>query len=533
MRLICSLIQLLGLSFVAMLAHAQPVQIGAINYNNVPPRLSFDLSSATHPSYFTLSQPSRLVIDFKNTRQPQALAPPPTDHPLFQNIRSGKHNGNDLRVVVELKADADAKASLIREGAKASLQFSLTAKPAATQTEKARPGAGKPLATTKVEKGQAAAVTTHAAEQSAGPKQQTSAKPAVKPISVLEPETQSIVPASLKVVKSKGRDIVVAIDAGHGGKDVGARGARGTHEKDVVFAIAKRLEGMVNRQPGMRGVMIRKGDNFVYLSERVRIARAAKADLFVSIHADAFNDPTASGASVYTLAKRGASSADARWLAESENGYDNENDRSDALESVLQDLSESAAKEASQNIGNKVLRSVRSVSHLHRTDVQKAGFVVLKAQEIPSILVETAFISNPDEERRLSTRAYQDKMAAAVFSGIMAHFRQYAPANTLMAQLHKAGKTPHLAMLEDSRPTFEPKSHPLLLSRNELKESITVKEPVSGKAEHVVSRGDTLLGLAQQYRISMRSLRTANNLADGNFKVGQVLQIPINGYTAI
>jgi N-acetylmuramoyl-L-alanine amidase len=231
------------------------------------------------------------------------------------------------------------------------------------------------------------------------------------------------------------------------------------------------------------------------------------------------------------LAKKGASSADARWLAESENAYDNSDDRSDALESVLQDLSQSAAKEASQNIGTKVLRSVRSVSHLHRADVQKAGFVVLKAQEIPSILVETAFISNPDEERRLTSRAYQDKMAAAVFSGIMAHFRQYAPANTLMAQLHKSGKAPHLAMLEerDAEPSSVQKPQPLLFSRNELKQSITPEESFSGKSEHVVSRGDTLLGLAQQYRVSMRSLRTANNLADGNFKVGQVLQIPTSG----
>ena len=524
MRIFLSFMQLLGLFSLAQFAYAQPVQLGAINYSNATPlRLSFDLSGAAHPSYFTLSQPSRLVIDFKNTQLLHAINPPPADHPLFQNVRSGIHNGNVLRIVVELKADADAKASLLQQGAKTELQMVLSLKQAAKTVVKAKPVAAKAAS-------DQLAPTIQVEKQPEPIKPQPSVKPVVKALSIAEPEQQAA-PVSLKTPRAKGRDIVVAIDAGHGGKDVGARGANGTHEKDVVFAIAKRLEGMVNRQPGMRAVMIRKGDYFVYLNQRVNIARAAKADLFVSIHADAFNDPSASGASVYTLAKRGASSADARWLAESENAYDNGDDRSDALESVLQDLSQSAAKEASQNIGNKVLRSVKSVSHLHRADVQKAGFVVLKAQEIPSILVETAFISNPDEERRLSSRAYQDKMAAAVFSGIMAHFRQYAPANTLMAQLHKSGKAPHLAMLEESedKPVSGQNLQPIVSSRNESKQSDKPDELFSGKAEHVVSRGDTLLGLAQQYRVSMRSLRTANNLADGNFKIGQVLQIPRNG----
>ena len=527
MRLIWGFIYILSLFSVAMHAYAQPVQIEAINYNNAsPPRLSFELSSAAHPSYFTLSQPSRLVIDFKNAQLLHDLNSPPADHPLFQNIRSGKHKGNDLRVVLELKAEAEAKASLVPKGSKAELQIVLTLKqpqaglkikPVASKSAQAKANLNKP-------------VTTPTVEKPVEPKALPVGKPAAKAVALTEPEQQDLHTVSLKAPKTKGRDIVVAIDAGHGGKDVGARGANGTHEKDVVFAIAKRLESMVNHQPGMRAVMIRKGDYFVYLNQRVSLARAAKADLFVSIHADAFNDPSASGASVYTLAKRGASSADARWLAESENTYDNGDDRSEALESVLQDLSQSAAKEASQNIGNKVLRSVKTVSHLHRADVQKAGFVVLKAQEIPSILVETAFISNPDEERRLTSRAYQDKMAAAVFSGIMAHFRQYAPANTLMAQLHKSGKTPHLAMLETREPSSAKEMHaPLLVGKNELKPYIAPIEPVVGKAGHVVSRGDTLLGLAQQYRVSMRSLRTANSLADGNFKVGQVLQIPTNG----
>ena len=250
---------------------------------------------------------------------------------------------------------------------------------------------------------------------------------------------------------------MVAIDAGHGGKDVGAQGSNGVQEKDVVFAIAKRLETLVNNQPGMRAVMIRNGDYFVYLKERVRIAQAAKADLFVSIHADAFNDPDAHGASVYTLSNKGASSQAARWLADSENSADRLddqaiNDMDDTLASVLHDLSKTAAKEASQNIGNKVLKSVKAVGHLHRSVVQKAGFVVLKSPDIPSILVETAFISNPDEERHLTSSAYQDKMATALFGGIMAHFRQYAPADTLLAQQARPSKSAKVAVSATPEP---------------------------------------------------------------------------------
>jgi N-acetylmuramoyl-L-alanine amidase len=334
--------------------------------------------------------------------------------------------------------------------------------------------------------------------------------------------------ANVKVVKAKGRDIVVAIDAGHGGKDVGAQGGNGTQEKDVVFAIAKRLEGMVNNQPGMRAVMIRKGDYFVKLRERVRIARAAKADLFVSIHADAFNDSSAHGASVYTLSSKGASSEAARFLADSENASDlvggvSLDDKDDTLASVLLDLSQTAAKEASQNVGSKVLKNVKSVGHLHRAAVQKAGFVVLKSPDIPSILVETAFISNPEEERRLVTRAYQDKMASAVFGGIMAHFRQYAPANTLMAQLSRSGKMPRLAKREDVETVAAVAVDKPVLASNDVDAA-----PVSNKSQHVINRGETLSGIAQQYGVSMRALRTANDMSDGNVRVGQVLQIPRN-----
>ncbi len=215
--------------------------------------------------------------------------------------------------------------------------------------------------------------------------------------------------------------IVIAIDAGHGGNDPGAHGHQGTEEKNVTFAIAKKLAALVNKEPGMKAVMVRKGDYYVGLRDRMQIARSAKADLFISIHADAYQNADVKGASVYTLSTRGASSEAARWLADSENASDlvgvSLNDKEDVLASVLLDLSQTATQEASVNVASQVLKSFNNIGALHKDSVQKAGFIVLKSPDIPSILVETAFISNPSEEQNLLSSRYQTKMANAIFIG--------------------------------------------------------------------------------------------------------------------
>lgn len=477
MRQIFKFFWVVALSLQVILAHAAPANIEGINFQPGG-RVMFELNTTPQYRYFTLKKPSRLVVDFENTAAVQSMSQPPADHPLVVGVRSAVRNKTGLRVVLELNADAAANVAEFNKGQRLLLQFDLSTTSAPTPK------------------------VAHVGKKAAEVAQKTS-KPAKS------------------AVRTKGRDIVIAIDAGHGGKDVGAQGGHGTQEKDVVLAIAKRLESTVNRQPGMKAVMIRNGDYFVKLRERVRIAQAAKADLFVSIHADAFDDPSAHGASVYTLANKGASSQIAQYLANSENASDKAGgveEHDDILSSVLMDLSNKAAKEASQHVGNKVLRSVKSAGHLHRSSVQKAGFVVLKSP-IPSILVETAFISNPEEERRLNTRAYQDKMASAVFGGIMAHFKQYAPANTLFAQLQKSGKSAFRVA------AAEKKSKPVAS-----KVAATPKSDVvatSGSAtQHVISRGDTLSGIARQYGVSMREIRTVNGMDDGNVKVGQILQIP-------
>ncbi|MGY6276539.1 N-acetylmuramoyl-L-alanine amidase [Methylomonas sp. MgM2] len=475
MRQIIKFFWVVGLFMQANLLHAAGTQIeGLIFSGQQSGRLQFDLSKSPHYRYFTLKNPSRLVVDFQNAALSQTLAQPPADHAIAVAVRSAVRNKTDVRVVVELNAETSVKVAALERGKR--LRFDLSPISTATKANKAK------------------AVSTKAAA-----KAETTAK-----------KSRS------QAVKASGRDIVIAIDAGHGGKDIGAQGSHGTQEKDVVLAIAKRLENVVNRQPGMKALMIRDGDYFVKLRKRVDIAQKAKADLFVSIHADAFEDPSAHGASVYTLSTKGASSQIAQYLANSENssdiagGYGSEI-HDDTLASVLTDLSNKAAKEASQHVGNRVLKSVNSVSHLHRHNVQKAGFVVLKSP-IPSILVETAFISNPKEESRLNSRAYQEKMAAAIYNGILAHFKRYAPADTLFAQLQKSGKS---AVRVASRQKSKS-------ARDDLK----VASAGSAKIKHVISPGETLSGIAQQYGVSMRDLRNANGMVDVNVKAGQVLQIP-------
>jgi N-acetylmuramoyl-L-alanine amidase len=235
-----------------------------------------------------------------------------------------------------------------------------------------------------------------------------------------------------------GRDIIIAVDAGHGGVDPGASGRRGTREKDVVLAVAKALAARINQEPGMKAVLTRDGDYFISLQERTLRARRAKADLFVSIHADAIANPDVSGSSVYVLSERGASSEAARWLAERENAADLKggiklDDKDPILQGVLLDLSQTASISASMVAAENVLKSLDRIGEVRKPSVQQAGFVVLKSPDIPSMLVETAFISNREDERKLSTPAHRTKLANAIFAGIELYFQGNAPDGTRLA----------------------------------------------------------------------------------------------------
>jgi N-acetylmuramoyl-L-alanine amidase len=252
------------------------------------------------------------------------------------------------------------------------------------------------------------------------------------------------------------RDLIVAIDAGHGGEDPGAIGKNGTREKDVVLAIARELAQKINVEPGMKAVLTRGGDYFVPLRDRMRRARAQQADLFVSIHADSIRDRRIDGSSVYILSQRGATDEASRWLAERENASDliggvSLDDKDDVLASVLLDLSQSASLSASQVAAERVLRQLNRVGEVRKPQVQQARFMVLKSPDIPSMLVETAYISNPQEELRLRAQPHQAKLAAAIHQGVHDYFYANPPAGTRVAQL-AAGTAPRpvLATAGDS-----------------------------------------------------------------------------------
>jgi N-acetylmuramoyl-L-alanine amidase len=281
------------------------------------------------------------------------------------------------------------------------------------------------------------------------------------------------------------RDVVIAIDAGHGGDDPGARGPSGTWEKSVTLQIAKVLAAKINAEPGMRAVLTREGDYFLPLRKRIDLARRHRADLFISIHADAFRDRRVQGSSVYVLSERGASSEHARWLAEQENASDliggvSLDVQDDVLASVLLDLSQTASLEASIDVAERVLQGLRGIGRLHKHRVESAGFAVLKSPDIPSILVETAYISNPEEEAKLRSTRHQHDVAEAILEGLRGYFVARAPEGTRLASARR----------------------------------------------HVIGRGDTLSGIAQQYRVSLETLREANGIEGDLVRIGQVLTIP-------
>jgi N-acetylmuramoyl-L-alanine amidase len=313
----------------------------------------------------------------------------------------------------------------------------------------------------------------------------------------------SSAPRVLKSIEnSSQRDVVIAIDAGHGGEDPGAIGPGGVKEKDVVYKIALRLKERFEGKKGYRVEMIRDGDYYVGLAKRRDIARKAQADFFVSIHADAFTNPRANGSSVYALSKRGATSAAARILAQRENDADlvggvSLSDKDQVLAGVLTDLSMTATLDASLSVGGQLLGEMGKISRLHSKRVEQAGFAVLKSPDIPSLLVETGFISNPYEAGKLKTSHYQSQMSQAIYEGIDRYFRESPPPDTYFAAVKRGDISPA------SGPTLAP-----------------------GVREYVIASGDTLSGIAHRYSVPLRDLQRKNKLSGSNIRVGQKIQIP-------
>lgn len=389
-------------------------------------RLVFDLNNLANHSVFSLHGPERVVLDIKNAKMSHGMVDRLQANSLIQRVRSGVRNGDDLRVVFDLSEEVTPR--------------SFTLAPSGAS--------GHRLVLDLHDNGKSAKVKT-----------------------------------------VKKRDVIVAIDAGHGGKDPGATGRSGTHEKTITLQIAKRLEKYINEQRGMTAVLVRKNDRFMRLRDRIQKARDHQADMMISLHADSFPDPRARGSSIYALSVDGASSETARMLADKENASDILFGNVDLavedqmVKEVLFDLSLTGTIESSLDIGGEILHEIKSVNRVHKKKVQQAGFAVLKAPNIPSVLFETAFLSNPREEKNLRSAAHQKKVAKAITRGVNNYFARKAPPGTWLAEY---------------------------------------------ESEYLIKDGDNIRVVASKHQIAEKDLRARNALYADNLIAGQVIKIPVS-----
>ena len=434
---IVQLIIITCLLLAATVLFAKPVELTElrVSQTKTTARIVLGLSDPFVYQFFTLDKPDRVVIDLHDTQLKAKIDPNLFKKTPIQRIRNSVRKQQNLRLVLDLDEKLTAD--------------SFTLKP-------------------KGERGYRLVIDL----QKNTTKKATSNQASKKVKTPLNNEL---------------RDVVVVIDPGHGGKDPGANGFRGTHEKTVVLAIAKELKRLIDQVPGMQAKLTRSSDRYVGLRQRMALARKDEADLFVAIHADAYKNPKSHGASVFALSQRGASSEAARWLAEKENyselGGVDLSDKSHLLRSVLIDLSQTATIGDSLELGDGVLKEMGKITALHNDKAEQARFVVLKSPDIPSILIETGFISNPSEELKLRDPKYRKKLAKAIFTGIKNYFWQYPPAHTLLAEERRA-------------------------------------------KEYKIAREDSLSAIAQQFHISVRDLKHFNKLSSNAIRVGQTLRIP-------
>ncbi len=421
----------------AVLAHAATtVENIRVWTENGRTRVVLDLSAPVEHNIFTLRGPDRLIVDLKNSRLARTLGSLPQGIGSIRSVRTGVRENGQLRVVLDLNQAVRSR--------------SFTAGP--------HDQYGDRLVIDLHQQGNLRAVKRASEEYVAG------------------------------------RDIVIAVDPGHGGHDPGAIGRARTRESDVALAVGRLLASRIDAEPGMKAILVRNADYYVGHRERMEIARKNKADLFVSIHADAVDDPRARGASVYVVSLKGASDEAAKRLAERENASDlvggvSLKDKDAVLAYVLLDLSQNAALSAALDVGAEVIAQLARLGKVHRNTVQQAGFLVLKSPDVPSILIETAYISNPREEKKLRSRSHQRKLANAILAGIRTYFYENPPPNTLLA--------------------------------------MNLKRSPTEQVSYVISRGDTLSEIAERYKVSMSAIRAANKLSSDKVRIGQKLTIPV------
>lgn len=419
-----------------------PIQLWAADIESVrlwrapdKTRLVLDLSSTVEHNIFPLQNPNRLVVDLSDSSIKTTFEGLELRNTPIAGIRAAVRNKTDVRVVLDLSGTVSPKS------------FTLPAN------------------------------------------EQYSNRLVIDLF-----DNKRVISRTLdEVVKKKDRRIIVAIDAGHGGEDPGALGPRRVREKVVVLQLAKKIKKLFDGNPNFQGELVRSGDYYLAHRKRTQIARDKQADFFISIHADAFTDPSAHGASVYALSTTGATSEQARYLADKENRADliggasslSLDGRDEVLAGVLLDLSMNATLRRSLDAGDYVLKNMGTVARLHKKKVEQAGFLVLKSPDIPSLLLETGFISNPNEAQKLSTSGYQNKMAQAIFEGIEQYFLDNPPPGTLLAK--NGNRVDRI---------------------------------------YVVAPGDTLSEIAVRFNVSMKKIKRYNKMSSNKIRVGKKIKIP-------
>jgi N-acetylmuramoyl-L-alanine amidase len=461
-----------------------------------------ELSLSEKSSYkvFTLSNPERLVLDLPAMATSSGFKLPGANG-VISKVRTGQPNPGTLRVVFDLSENVQTKSRIEGAGANTRLIIELispNAKPEQMTVVNSRTAPAK-ATESKVADIKAAMKDVLTLE----PKVEV--KPAVIETKELEQADVKIenkssarLPATKTVQSVLGnahRELIIAIDAGHGGKDPGAMGPTGVKEKNVTLATARELARQINAEPGMKAFLVRDDDSFVVLQDRYMRARKAQADLFISIHADAALNGQANGSSVFVLSLKGASSQAARWLADKENAADlvggvSLDAKDKNLAAVLLDLSQSATMRVSEDVADEVLGSLKDLGKAHKPNVEHANFVVLRSPDVPSMLIETGFITNPNEEKKLSDPAHRERLASAVVSGVREYFSEQAPPGTWFAAQQE---------------------------RND--------ENARGM-QYVVSRGETLSQIATRHGVPIGTILSANNKRNDDVRVGERLIIP-------
>lgn len=474
-------------------------------------RLVFDLNTSVKHHIFTLENPHRIVIDMDSTHLLGKVDNLDLSDTPIQGIRTGTRGDNTLRVVLDLKE------------AVRSNSFSLPRND---------------------QHGDRLVVDLYDNEASS-----TASSSAPPPQRSTEPK----VIASTQDVANGRRDIVVAISAGHGGKDPGAIGVNQLQEKQVVMEIAREMRSILDQTPGYRAVMVREDDYYVNLRQRIQIAHQHSADFFIAIHADAFTSSRARGATIYALSQSGATSEHARRLAEKENAADliggvgsvSLKDKDEMLASVLLDLSMSASVASSLEAGQYIIQSLGSVIHMRRTNVEQAAFVVLKSPDIPSLLVEAGYITNPTDARNLASASYRRSFANALVDGITRYFWDSPPRGTQIAWQKANGGAPqeYRVVSGDSLSIIAARFNTSVnalkqanqLAGNSIRAGQTLKIPTYGTiasnsgssfVEHTIRRGETLSGIASSYHVSLDQIRASNQLNNDIIRPGQVIRIP-------